>query len=464
MKHRIYCLLILCFGAIPGSAQSTSYSSESEPFVHRGYLGWITDLASEPRPRDAWPSIRIDDRLLRDYDDAFRAMREMGLNEVVIWGFFVSREWPVEVERAVDAPRRKQILRLIDAAHRRGLRVLSGMGVYSWGFEAIIRAHPELGRGNRQTMCLDVPESWQWQKRVIDYAFSFPIDGLSLQSADQGRCVCDTCPPLTDAEYHAAVNQKVVQYVRTAYPGKLIGISGWGMDLSRRESLPHYVAMTRNVDYFTAVQDGQAAQDTLLVRDLIAAIRPCTYGTTGTPNVEPPQHHARDRWFLPTARRAAENLRQLYRAGGRSAENYMHVLANPGDEATIRLMAKVEQEPATDWRPMYRSVLETMFRPRSNRTLDSLVTLFLRAEDAYFDNKKTPYRPGDLIRIEPLIGDRPGPLIYLTDDLSAVGRRRYFAQLRTVLALAGRLRAQVGDKAKLDVVIRCIRQVLAQER
>lgn len=142
----------------------------------------------------------------------------------------------------------------------------------------------------------------------------------------------------------------------------------------------------------------------------------------------------------------------------------MHVLANPGDEATIRLMAMVEQNPTADWRPMYRSVLRTMFRPRNVRALDSLMTLFLRAEDAYFLNTKTTYRPGDLIRIEPLIGDRPGPLIYLTNALDDGGRQRYFAGMRTLLASAERLRGQVDNEAKLGVVIRCIRRVLTEDR
>ena len=100
------------------------------------------------------------------------------------------------------------------------------MGVYSWGFDSIIRANPGLAcPDNPSAMCLHNPESWTWQKKVLDYVFSFPIDGLNLQSADLGRCSCGESKYMTDLEYHAVLNQKVIQYVRKTYPGKIIGIS-----------------------------------------------------------------------------------------------------------------------------------------------------------------------------------------------------------------------------------------------
>src|SRR5688500_8227007 len=68
-------------------------SNTSAQFQHRLYYGWITDLASEGRPNDAWPSIRIDDKLLNDYDVNLKFMHEIGLNAIVIWGLFISREW-----------------------------------------------------------------------------------------------------------------------------------------------------------------------------------------------------------------------------------------------------------------------------------------------------------------------------------------------------------------------------------
>ncbi|MEP6595538.1 MAG: hypothetical protein ABJA71_06305, partial [Ginsengibacter sp.] len=326
-------------------------SNASAQFQHRVYYGWITDLASEGRPNDAWPSTRIDNKLLNDYDVNLKFMHEIGLNEIVIWGLFISREWPLELKDAIDETRRKQVLAIIEKAHQYNIKVLSGMGVYSWGFDAIIRANPELAcPDNPSAMCLHKPESWEWQKKVLDYNFSFPIDGLNLQSADLGRCSCGDSKAMNDLEYHAALNQKVVEYVRKTYPGKIIGISSWGMDISKPTDLPYLVSMTKDADYFTDVRGWKASpREPGFRAGMIEAIKPCLLSTIGTPNIEPPQHWERDRWFLPTAKRATMDLQVLYREGGRAAENFMHIKANPGDEATMRLQAAIELNPAANW-------------------------------------------------------------------------------------------------------------------
>ncbi len=44
-------------------------------FEHRGYLGWITDLATDPDPEAAWPSMRLDEKLLQDYSRTFEMIR-----------------------------------------------------------------------------------------------------------------------------------------------------------------------------------------------------------------------------------------------------------------------------------------------------------------------------------------------------------------------------------------------------
>ena len=431
-------------------------------FIHRSYLGWIRDVATEPSPIAQWPDIHIDAGLERDWEQTFQTLKELHINEVVIWGIFVAREWPVDVETAIDDSRRKQVLALIRKAHAHKLKVLVGMGVYSWGFEAIIRAHPELAQGNASALCLHVLQSWYWQKRVLDYVYTFPIDGISLQSADQGRCQCDTCLKLTDAQYHAAVNQKVVQYLRQTHPNTLIGISGWGMDFSRPTDLPALVAMTRGVDYFVEVADGQTSITPAYRKQLIAAISPCAFGNTGTPNVEPPQHYARDRWFLPTARRAARNIQTLYRLGGRAIENYAHLLINPGDEASLRLIAALEQNPAADIDSAYRQVLVQQFKPNSKAAVDSLMALFTRAEDSYFQNRKRD-QPGDIVRLEPLVSDHAGLPIYQTQDMTAEGRLRYLTDLRQLLPLAEKLREQVRQNDKLERILRGIQQMMAEK-
>ncbi len=69
-------------------------------------------------------------------------MKQLGYNEVVIWGFFVSRNWPVDIRSSVDATRGAKIEKIVELAHKNDLRVLNGLGIYSWGFDEIIRVHP----------------------------------------------------------------------------------------------------------------------------------------------------------------------------------------------------------------------------------------------------------------------------------------------------------------------------------
>jgi hypothetical protein len=193
---------------------------ESAPrFDHRGYLGWITDLATDADTRAPWPSMRLDERLFKDYRQTFALMRQIGFNEISVWGLYVSRAWPVDIRSAVSPDRGALVEKLIASAHENGIRAYSGLGVYSWGFEEIIRANPKLSRGNPQAMCASEPQSWAWMQKVVDFVFErFPIDGVSMQSADQGRCRCDQCRTFTDAEYHALLNVRVADYIGAAGP------------------------------------------------------------------------------------------------------------------------------------------------------------------------------------------------------------------------------------------------------
>ncbi len=134
-------------------------------------------MATEPDPTAPWPSMRLDERLLEDYRQTFDLMKQLGFNEISIWGLYVSRSWPVDIRSAVYPKRGAMADKLIDKAHQRGIRVYSGLGVYSWGFEEIIRAHPQLSRGNVQAMCASLPEAWDWMQKVVDFVFSrFAID------------------------------------------------------------------------------------------------------------------------------------------------------------------------------------------------------------------------------------------------------------------------------------------------
>ena len=120
---------------------------ESAPrFDHRGYLGWITDLATTLILVPLGP-LCASMKAFKDYRQTFALMRQIGFNEISVWGLYVSRAWPVDIRSAVSPDRGALVEKLIASAHENGIRAYSGLGVYSWGFEEIIRANPQTKSG-----------------------------------------------------------------------------------------------------------------------------------------------------------------------------------------------------------------------------------------------------------------------------------------------------------------------------
>ena len=428
-------------------------------FNHRGYLGWITDLASDPDRTAAWPSMRLDAQLLKDYQESFATMQRLGFNEISVWGLYVSRAWPVDIASSVTRERGALVEKLIEAAHRQGIRVYSGLGVYSWGFDEIIRAHPKLSRGNANAMCASEAESWLWMQKVLDFVFQrFEIDGVSLQSADQGRCRCDQCKTFTDAEYHALLNVRVSEYIRSRWPRKTIGVNSWGMKFEEPQTLPSLKKISEKVDYLIDVHDTSRKRDLGYRKKIIDSLS-CDFGTLGGPQVEPPQHWERDRWFLPTLKTVAGHLQELSAEGGRACEYFFHILANPADELSFWLAGKVLSDPTRAWDKHLEDSIEELYQVRKKATRDALAQIFLDAEQAYL--RHLPRMSGT-ISMEPLVSDKPGPPVYLTKRLSPEQRKTYASELTGIKARAEKLLPEMSQqsKPKMERVIRCLANVL----
>jgi hypothetical protein len=455
----------LGLGALALSEKLRATANQKSPpvpatFNHRGYLGWITDLASEPDRSAAWPSMRLDAQLLKDYQESFAVMRRLGFNEISVWGLYVSRAWPVHIASSVTRERGTLVEKLIDAAHRQGIRVYSGLGVYSWGFDDIIRAHPKLSRGNANAMCASEAKSWLWMQKVLDFVFQrFEIDGVSLQSADQGRCRCAQCKAFSDAEYHALLNVRVSEYIRSRWPKKTIGVNSWGMKFEEPETLPSLKKISEKVDYLIDVHDTSRKRDLGYRKKIIDSLS-CNFGTLGGPQVEPPQHWERDRWFLPTLKNVAVHLQELSSDGGRACEYFFHILANPADELSFWLAGKVLSDPTRSWEKHLEDSVEELYQVRQKTARDALAQIFLDAEQAY--TRHLPARMSGTISMEPLVSDRPGPPVYLTKRLSAEQRATYASELIGIKSRAEKLMPEMPQqsKAKMERVIRCLSNVL----
>jgi hypothetical protein len=455
--------------------------TDDKPFIYRVALGWLRDLASEPSTGHPWPYTGWDDRLLADQVRFLDAQAELGMNYNAVWGLFADRRWPVPLENVIDERREAMLSAFVQAAHRRGVKVLSGLGVYSWGFEEVIDKVPGVSAGDRKVMCPSRPAAWDWQRRVLDFLMDarWGLDGVSMQSADLGRCQCPACSKLSPAGYHAEILGRCADYIRAQRPDWTVGQACWGLRLEEPADFEHVLRISEKVDYMIEVQERSARAGR---RGEIARGLGCALGSVGGVFAEPPMHWDRLRWFLPCGLGSARALRRLHADGGRACEHYYRPFANPVEEVSWRTgaamlwhghlahdsqghlgpagsspsSAKEEREEAAHGRDARDThgqdahATRTELTPEQSlsaalgvvydatgATLDALCDWFARGEDAYFS--RASFQAGDgPISLEPLWWDddpaAEGPPIYLRDRLTPAARAEYASDLRELKA------------------------------
>lgn len=401
--------------------------------------GWLRDLASEPTPHDPWPCIRWDDRLLADQIRFLDVQAELGLEYNLAWGLFVDRCWPVPFQHVIEAERERRLHAFVEAAHARGLKVLSGVGVYSWGFDEVIRKVPGVSAGHPQAMCLFSPQAWDWQRRVLDFLMDarWGLDGISMQSADLGRCDCPRCSELSPAEHHAELLVRCAEHVRAGRPGWVIGQASWGLRVDEPDEFQHLHRISQAVDYMVEVRERSAEAGR---RAQIAQHMDCAFGSVGGVFVEPPQHWDRLRWFLPCGLGSARALARLWADGGRACEYFYRPFANPVEEVSWRTGARILTSPVTAPEAALQEAVSAVYGV-SGGAGQSLADWFARGEKAYFSRSNFVVGQGSL-SLEPLIWQEnpaaPGPPIYLSDRMSPQARADYARELE---ALKGELAA-----------------------
>ncbi len=428
-------------------------------FKYRVSVGWLRDLASEPVPDEAWPCIRWDERLLADQISFLDAESKLGMNYDCAWGFFRSRDWPMLFENVISPERAAKLKAFVGAAHERGVKVLAGLGVYSWGFEEIIRKAPGVSAGNSQAMCLYSAEAWDWMRRVLDFHFdpAWGLDGVSMQSADQGRCECEKCSRLSPAEYHANILIRTAEYIRASRPEWTIGQASWGLRVDDPSEFEHLKRIAAAVDYMVEVQElsSRSGRRREIVQEL-----GCAFGSLGGVLVEPPQHWDRLRWFLPCGLGSAGALLRLQNDGGTACEYFYRPFANPAEEVSWRTGALVLCSVEPDPEKALARAIESVYQA-SGACLEKICELYARGERAYFS--PVDFKPGDgSISLEPLIWKEnpaaPGPPVYL-ERMDKAARADYASDLRRIRNEFSRLNPARADR--LRETLQCIDGALA---
>ena len=406
-------------------------------FTFRVTSGWLRDLASEPTPHDTWPCIRWDEQLVADQLRFLDAQAELGMTYNLVWGLFIDRAWPVpfDPDRIIDAARAEKLKTFVDAAHGRGLKILSGVGIYSWGFDEVIAKAPGVSAGHPHAMCAFSAEAWDWQRRVLDFLMAprWGLDGISMQSADQGRCNCPKCSQLSPAQHHAMLLVRSVEHARAGRPDWVIGQASWGLRVDEPGEFAYLKQISQAVDYMIEVRElsAVAGRRAEIIQNL-----DCAFGSVGGVFVEPPQHWPRLRWFTPCGLSSARALARLWADGGRACEYFYRPFANPVEEVSWRAGAKMLIAPATAPEAALSEAIETVYQVTGDALAD-LVGWFVRGETAYFSRSSFENGRGPL-SLEPLIwSENPaaaGPPIYLRDRISPQARADYAQELEQLKA------------------------------
>lgn len=444
---------------------------------------WINDMSSKPAPRKEWPHVMLNDEAVYDIIKCLELQQRAGFNVFDVAGLFASYSWQLDVEKAVDEDRSQCLNRIFKEAHDMGIKVISTLGVYSWGFDEIIKNNPGVQGPNPHAMCGSSEDSWNWMKRVIDYILlNFNIDGFHLESSDQGRCSCSSCSKMGDVEYHCMINKKVAEYVRSKWTDKIVmlnmcGFTRWGSKIPKDE-FRFLQELGKHLDFIIDNGNGDHFIEEELRPDFIKSLS-CSFGTSGGVWVYPPQRWDRMRWFLPYTQRTGRHIKQLYRDGGRAMEYYMGPVVNPGVEMNILVGGLLLSNVDRDIDDVLNEAIEVLYKPNDAKTCHRLAAIFKRAEDAYFDNRMLcrngldGYSDAGKLKmwrelgVTHLFGTSPGPATYLCDCavdgkpmMNSKGRNAYKDELLAMLDEIEMIEGNIKEVGKLERIKLCITNIL----
>lgn len=432
---------------------------QNSSFTHRLVTGWTSDYSSRPL-WEPWPSIVLDKAMLADLLYAIGRTHEAGYTGMILWGLIAGRSWNPFLADTVNDARRRDILMIIEAVRSKGLDAYLGLGLNSWGFDAIIEANPEVDGGSPQNMCASRPQSWEWMRKVVDFVMSeYDPDGVSMQSSDQGRCGCDSCQEMGALEYHATINDQVAGYIRERWPDKKIGISTWGMDLGNPAEQDHVLKMTRHVDVLNDFNNSAARTSRENRKALIGALG-CAYGTEQGFWFDPPPYWERDKWFLPFSLSNVSYWKDLKADGGDQIERYILPLANPGAEVGFLFDGWMLQDLTRDPTKALADALQFVFEPKDQAGLDGLIELWELSEDAFIAALPRRDQPRQ-ISSSRIHYTHPTPSHYLATRPEYLQQRSpevlttYHNSLQQAASLAAKLRPVLSQARSRDL-LRCI--------
>ena len=433
---------------------------------------WLNDTRLTALPNEIWPYAGLDGETEQGLLACMDLQQKAGFNLFCTFGLFATYSWKLDVAQTVDKERMDKVNRIIGEGKKRGIGIMLGVGVYSWGFDEIIASDPTIQGTNPHAMCLSSENSHKWMQKVLDFVLdNFKFAGYHLESSDQGRCNCENCKKYSDPEYYSIANKKCAEYIRQKQPEAVImvnmcGYIPWGDRITKDSDCDALIDLGEHIDYLVDPGHGCGRFFEGDMKLRLQTNMKAKLGSSGGFWVYTPQKFEKTRWFIIYARRNADFLKRMYAEGESAVEFYMGPVNNPGVEFNIMCGGKILSDIA---RPiegiMYEAVGE-LYRPLNEEAHKKLVEIFVRAEDAYFDNQHPTLLGAKDIRGElhldlNLWKTYPGKPVYLDDSrMNSEGRAKYRETLLGILEDIQPLESQVGESEKVKRIALCIESVI----
>jgi len=456
----------------PALAETSPPASDHQRSAYKyriAFGAWINDMRWEPLPLDNWPAPQFDDEAVESIIKTMDVQSRAGFNMLDVWGLFATYGWPTDIVSALDEGRRRRIHRLLDAAKQRGIKIMLGLGTYSWGYDKIIEADPAVrgknpdGKPHAHAMCDANPKAFDYVKRIIDFVLGeFDFGGVHLESCDLGCCHCPQCAGRDGVVgYNVRINTKTADYIRQRWPDKTIYVItiNWipaGKHFNAEEKA-RVIELSRHVDcVFDQGHCGSQVNEAER-REFISKMH-CAYGTSGKLWLYPNARWDRSSFFMPYTQRAGQAIREQYQEGVRGCMYYQGPVNNPGTEANIAVGGRILSDTRRDPADVLAEVIDLYYKPSDAPTRQAIVDIFRRAEDGYFSEwKEEPFRktrgtpiPGEFMLDHHLFGTFPGPATYLAEPyLDAKGRKAYRTVLTSILSDLPRLIGKCKDDGRL---------------
>lgn len=465
-----------------GSPPALGSELAPQSYKYRIAFGcWINDMRNEALPLQQWPAPHFDELTMSSVLAAMDVQAKAGFNYLDTWGLFATYGYPPDITSAFDDPARAaQVKRLIQEAGNRGIKCVFGMGLFSWGYDQIIRADPAV-RGRSKTgqpldhvMCGATEKAWGYVEKILDSALAnFGFGGVHLESADLGWCDCPQCGgKYGTVGYNARLNMRAADYIKRKWPDKIVTcipinwLGGSGRAHFDQAEQDQIVELSKHVDCFM----DQGWNGTFIAE----AERPgfikrlhCDYGTSGGLWVYHCGRWNRLSYFLPYPNRTAAAIRRHGEDGARACMFYQGPVINPAVELNIAVGGRVLSNPKRGTDEIISEVVDLYYKPSTADARTRLASIFSRAEEAYFGQWDAQRfqaagrtMPGEL-HLTNLFGTTPGPAAYLLEPfLDGKGRAEYAKQLAAILGDLESLHGTCQDDGRLRRIVKAVTATL----